>query len=73
MTVEFKVERKFEDATWVYHKIVADRVVDREQVMKYIQLKNYFGFHPAGYSGFLVPHDQKEGTEWTYKHYSSCD
>lgn len=55
--------------------------VTAEEVLKFVDEQDHFGYHPAGYGGYLwmTGHglvrtgENPTGTRWQYKCWLSCD
>ena len=57
----------------VQHRLTFAGYVSRDQVERYLEQMNFFGYEPCGYGGYLKPREQQAGQHWTYEHSRTCE
>ena len=66
----------------IYHKIESPTPITYDEAMAIVEEKNFFGYHPAGYGGYLCNANKcmtirgeknDPATVYYWAHWDSCD
>ena len=66
----------------IYHKVESPTPITYAEAMAIVEQKNFFGYHPAGYGGYLCNENKCQAiryenppasTVWYWAHWDSCD
>lgn len=66
----------------ICHKVESPTPITYDEAMVIVEAKNFFGYHPAGYGGYLADENKRQAirfenpaprTVWYWCHWDSCD